>query len=1286
MADNVIRRDTIELEFQANRNGLDDVVNGVRGLQRNVEGTTRSVDGFDRALGAIKNVAKIAAVATAFIGIGRAIKSAVSSASEFQDAMAKVNTIADTNSVSLDDLSKQVMDLSNKSGISATEIADATYNAISAGQQTADAVNFVENATSLARAGFTDTGASIDILTTIMNAYGMEADRVGSVSDMLIQTQNKGKTTVAELAAAMGKVIPTANSMNVGLEQLTAGYAIMTANGIATAETTTYMNSMLNELGKSSTNAGKMLKKSTGKSFQELIASGNSVGDVLQILKDEAAKTGTAFNEIWGSAEAGKAGLVLLSNGAAGYNDMVKQMLESTGATQEALKKLETPSQKAKVAMNQLKNAGIELGTGLLAMAAPLIDKVTSGLGQITGALNDFFKTGDILAFKKAFGSGLTGIADILNDVVKQITDTLANSGAWLVRIVVEVAGKLLSGITGVLPNLINAGMEMISALVAGVGAAAPEIIAALVTAVSDSVNVILEDLPGFIEAGMVLIDGLVKGIIQSLPIIVGTVPTIITALITALNVSIQLIADYGGDIIQALIGGIISVLPDIAQAAPLLVSTLVEGITQSLSLIISCTIELVNALIVGINDNRGLLVDGAVQLIVGLTIAIVENAPLIISGAVELIGALTTGLISMVPNILVFVGVLFTSLWDGIVNQDWQSISDSIWDGVFKGSENMVEKIKTSLANIGEAIIGVGSTDSFDGVFGWIDEIIDNVKNSLAEAWTMFTNELIDISAWIDANVIQPIVTYCTELSDKTVQIFNDIVEAVKNAWKSISEWVDANVIQPIVEFWIALQDKTVQIFNNIVESIKSIFGVVLNWIDTNMIQPIVMLFENLFFFIIGLGAVIYEGLCEALAPVVDWISANIIQPIIDYFVSGWNNTVTTVTAVIAIIQELWNRFTDWVNISIIQPVIQSFQEAWNSVEVGVDNTVGKVQLSWSAFVEWIGGIVQSIVQFFADCWNFVTTTVTTAIAIIQGLWNSFTIWVSTGIVQPIIQFFTDLWIQIVQTATNIYNSIVSAWCSLANWVNTTIIQPIISFFTDLWNKITQIAENIYNAIVNAWKILAGWVLNNVINPIKNYFTDLWNNITSGIESAKSTIVSAFETAYNSVTSVWEGITGFFQGIWDKVSGIAKDIIDKGKKVMGVSSDATAHADGGLVTTPHLGLVGEAGPEMIIPLSAGKRNRGLDLLNQTANIMGVSDVEQAVSGSVAYTPDNEPYYTTSKKTVNEYNNYSPVFNLTINGAEDTRSIERKVKQWVKESMSDMFDGMARKNPRLREV
>ena len=340
--------------------------------------------------GKIEDVGKkVSVVSGAAAGI---LGGSIAAASGFEDSMAKVSTIADTSEASLDTLKGQIKDLSDQTGISASEIADATYNAISAGQKTGDAVNFVSAATSLAKAGFTDTGASIDVLTTILNAYGMEASEVDKVSDILIQTQNKGKTTVAELSASMGKVIPTAKSMNVGLEQLGAGYSIMTAKGIATAESTTYMNSMLNELGKGGSKVSKALKEETGKSFQDLMADGNSLGDVLQILKDHADKTGVGFNDLWGSAEAGKAGLTLLSDGAEGFNDAVKGMSESTGATAEALEKLETPSQKAKVAMNQGKNAIIDLGSAAITSFMPIFEKIVAVVKSVTewfGSLSD---------------------------------------------------------------------------------------------------------------------------------------------------------------------------------------------------------------------------------------------------------------------------------------------------------------------------------------------------------------------------------------------------------------------------------------------------------------------------------------------------------------------------------------------------------------------------------------------------------------------------------------------------------------------------------------------------------------------------------------------------------------------------------------------------------------------------------------------------------------------------------------------------------------------------------
>lgn len=316
------------------------------------------------------------------IGVISAVAAAVyagpvQSAQAYETAMAKVATIADTQAVPLETMSQQIMQLSNQTGIAATAIADDVYNAISAGQNTADAVNFVTNSTKLAKAGFAESSQTLDVLTTILNAYGMSADKVSAVSDMLIQTQNKGKVTVGELASVMGKVIPTANSNGVALEQLTASYAIMTSKGIAAAETTTYLNSMMNELGKSGTTTDKLLRSATGSSFKELMESGKSLGEVLQIVQDEAGKSGKSLADMFGSAEAGKAAVTLLSNGVDGFNSSVQDMVNSVGATESAFETMDqTTEAKMAKAKNSIANLGIVLGQNLLPIVGDLADKV----------------------------------------------------------------------------------------------------------------------------------------------------------------------------------------------------------------------------------------------------------------------------------------------------------------------------------------------------------------------------------------------------------------------------------------------------------------------------------------------------------------------------------------------------------------------------------------------------------------------------------------------------------------------------------------------------------------------------------------------------------------------------------------------------------------------------------------------------------------------------------------------------------------------------------------------
>ncbi len=327
----------------------------------------------------LKTTGAIGAVAAAvYVG-------PVKAAMGYQTAMKKVETIADTSAVPINTLGKQITELSSKTGIAAADVADDVYNAISAGQKTADAVNFVNTSTKLAKAGFAQSAQTLDVLTTVLNAYGKDASEATNVSDMLIQTQNKGKVTVAELASSMGKIIPTANASNVSFEQLCAGYAIMTSKGIKAAETTTYMNSMLNELSKSGTIADKTLRDTTGKGFSDLMKDGKNVGEVLVTLQEEAKKQGKTLSDMFGSAEAGKAAVSLLSDGIKGYSKQVQGMVNSSGATEKAFNIMEqSPEGKIEKAKNAISNLQIVLGQQFLPVIGDAATKVTDVVAKLS--------------------------------------------------------------------------------------------------------------------------------------------------------------------------------------------------------------------------------------------------------------------------------------------------------------------------------------------------------------------------------------------------------------------------------------------------------------------------------------------------------------------------------------------------------------------------------------------------------------------------------------------------------------------------------------------------------------------------------------------------------------------------------------------------------------------------------------------------------------------------------------------------------------------------------------
>jgi TP901 family phage tail tape measure protein len=443
LVDATTKMNNTEKSILQNKKAIEEIDKQISNLK--LEKLEKGFDSVSQASGKMSD--KLKPVSTAIVATG--VASATASIT-FEDSMAKVMTIADESIVSYDDMKKAIIALSDQTGISANEIADNVYDAISSGQSTGDAVKFVTESTKLAKAGFAEAGQSLDLLTTIMNSYELEASEVNRVSDILIQTQNVGKVTVGELSADMGKLIPTAKATGVNLEQIATGYALMTSKGIRSAESTTYMNSMLNELGKSGTKVSDSIKELTGKSFQDLIASGSSVGDILNLLDENAKANGKSLADMFGSSEAAKAAMILVTDSGKAFNETLSDMGNVIGETDKAFNTIsDTKGNKLRISLNEIKNSAINMGDAL----APVTEMIANGFSKVTKVLSSLsseqLKTvaaigGSIVTVNLALGAFSKFTAG-LRDTVKAYKD-VKEFGGKTIDVVKNFGSKALDG------------------------------------------------------------------------------------------------------------------------------------------------------------------------------------------------------------------------------------------------------------------------------------------------------------------------------------------------------------------------------------------------------------------------------------------------------------------------------------------------------------------------------------------------------------------------------------------------------------------------------------------------------------------------------------------------------------------------------------------------------------------------------------------------------------------------------------------------------------------------
>lgn len=441
------------------------------------------------------NIAKLGTVAGGVVvaGIGASVKAAA----DFESQLNTINTVAGKTPDELAAIGKSIRQIARDTGTPLEELTAGFYDLVSAGVAADQAQRVLASSNRLAIGGLASAAEGVDLITTAMNSYGVAADQQGAASerfaDVFAKAIERGKVNASELAASFSKVGPLAASMGVGIEEVAAGYAQLTAKGVPAAEAATQMSSAMVSLIRK-TGPLEKLEKQTRRNYAA-IAERDGLAAAFEQLRKDAAKANVPLIELVGRQEAMQFALNTTGDSLDAYNANLAAMndAQGTAALQMGERQKGLNFQLARLKALAL-DAGITLGSKLLPKLTPLAERAVAFLQANEPAIERF---GDEIAgaFDKAVqfaekipwgavGSGLKTAAawagklmDLFASMPPQAQATIVAlaglnklTGGAVGGIVSELGKGLIKGVLGM-----NAGVVNINAgVVNGAGRGVP--------------------------------------------------------------------------------------------------------------------------------------------------------------------------------------------------------------------------------------------------------------------------------------------------------------------------------------------------------------------------------------------------------------------------------------------------------------------------------------------------------------------------------------------------------------------------------------------------------------------------------------------------------------------------------------------------------------------------------------------------------------------------------------------------------------------------------------------
>jgi len=299
--------------------------------------------------------------------------------SDFESQMAKVSTMLDNPARYMAAFSEGIEKMAVKFGESTDSLAKGLYDILSASIAPEKALYVLNVSAKAAKAGLTDTGVAADAITTLLNAYGLSAEKAGDVSDWMFQVVKRGKTTFAELAPAVGMVATTCSTAGIGLDEFGAALATMTRNGVNTDNAITALSAIITSF-LSPVKEGADYARALG--FEMSSATLKSEG-LLGVFRKISKLSPDEISTLFPNVRALRGALPALQN-MGGFIADINVMKTRAGTTAEAYDKM---AKLLSTSFARLKQAGISVFTAIgEIMSKPLVKALNTILSYVSAA------------------------------------------------------------------------------------------------------------------------------------------------------------------------------------------------------------------------------------------------------------------------------------------------------------------------------------------------------------------------------------------------------------------------------------------------------------------------------------------------------------------------------------------------------------------------------------------------------------------------------------------------------------------------------------------------------------------------------------------------------------------------------------------------------------------------------------------------------------------------------------------------------------------------------------